>query len=313
MSSFLSSVAALALIQTIVESEDLEFTRDVEHRLGLLQLELVDLKEMQKDIDFLVRRGVQETGDYSEQLDLPEEFSAFFSWLLCNRALHGDSHQFDLLVNTNIAQVCGALTLNLADHRLKVVGWVVGRETTGSLSGFPASLPSKAANIPDLASLAFEGLLEHQQFILDSMRGGYNAFENEMSVSSLPIRIAGLAEALVQSGGDSQNLSDVMLIAYQQAKGVFPKTLQSRWSGVDMNSLIQDRNAAAHVWDDGSGRPTLRELIEKLTAEYASSLFELATYMVAGAISKSLKDLELKRVEQWYKAILRKIEQLESW
>ena len=313
MSSFLSSVSAIALIQTIVESEDLEFNRDVAQRLGLLRLELVDLEEMQKDIDFLVRRGVQETGDYSEQLDLPEEFSAFFSWLLCNRTLHGDSHQFDLLVNTNIAHVCGALKLNLADHRLKVVGWVVGRETTGSLSGFPASLPTKAANIPDLASLAFEGLLEHQQFILDSMRGGYNAFENEMSVSSLPIRIAGLAEALVQSGGDSQNLSDVMLIAYQQAKGVFPKNLQSRWSGVDMNSLIQDRNAAAHVWDDGSGRPTLKELIEKLTAEYASSLFELATYMVAGAISKSLKDLELKRVEQWHKAILRKIEQLESW
>ncbi len=313
MNGFLTSVSAIALIQTIVESEDREFNRDVEQRLGLLQLELVDLKEMLRDIEFFVRRGVQETGDYSEQLDLPEEFSAFFSWLLCNRTLHGDSHQFDLRVNTNIAQVCEALTLNLAEHRLKVVGWVVGREITGSLSGFPASLPSKCADIPDLASLAFVGLLEHQQFILDSVTGGFNAFENEMSISSLPVRIAGLAEALIQSGGDSQNLSDVMLIAYQQSKGVFPQNLQSRWSGAEIQSLIQDRNAAAHVWDDGSGRPTLKELIEKLTAEYASSLFELATYMVAGAISKSLKNLELKRVEQWHKAISRRIEQLASW
>lgn len=305
-------MSASALIRTITESDDKEFIRDVEHRLALLQLELVDLDNMQEDIWSLVLRGVEDTGGYLGQNDLPEEFSALFSWLLCGRSLHGSSHEFDLRVNNNIAQDCRSLDLELSDHRLKVVGWVVGRETSGSLTGFPASLPSKASGIPELAVLAFHGLIAHQTYLADSTKGGFSFVENEMNISSLPIRIAGLAEALVQSGGEGKKLGAVMGIVHQQTKQIFPKDLQSRWSYEEIQSLIQDRNAAAHVWDDGSGGPTLKGLIDKLTAEYASSLFELATYLVAGTISQSLRDLEIKKAEQWLRAVNRTIEQMKD-
>ncbi len=311
VSSFLSCLSACALIQTILDNEDEVFRRDVDYRLGLVKLELSDLKSMQQALTSLLQSGTKQAGYYSDQLDFPEEFAAFFSWLLCGRAFHGDSHEFDLLVNKNIAQLCEAMGLDLAEHRLKIVGWVVGRENSGSLTGFPASLPSKASGIPELAVLAFHGLLEHQTYLVDSMKSGIRAVENEMNISSLPIRIAGLAEALIQSGGEGKKLPAVMGIVHQQTKIIFPQKLQSRWSYDEIQSLIKDRNAAAHVWDDGSGGPTLKGLIDKLTAEYASSLFELATYLVAGTISLRLKNLELIKAEQWLKVINRNIGQME--
>lgn len=310
--SFLSCLSASALIQTILEYEDDVFRRDLDYRLGLVALELSDLKAMQQAIASLLQSGTEQAGYYSDQLDFPEEFAAFFSWLLCGRAIHGDSHEFDLLVNRNVAQLCEAMALDLAEHRLKIVGWVIGRENSGTLTGFPASLPAKASGIPELAVLAYHGLLEHQAFLVDSMKSGIRAVDNEMNISSLPIRLAGLAEALVQNGGEGDKLPKVMETIHKQTQAIFPQKLQSRWSYDEIQYLIQDRNAAAHVWDDGSGRPTLKGLIDKLTEDYASSLFELATYIVAGTISLRLKNLELIRAEQWLKVINRNIEQMEG-
>lgn len=312
----ISLISASALLVAFLENDDEDFVRVFTTRLDRLGISLGDLAsisgKLREKIDYLSSMTRFSKADYS----LPEEFSLFFSWLMIDMALTTDSSRFNLQVHEEVVKLSQSLGVEPKDHQLHIVGWVVGNAPAKLNSLYPTTFPQGLLDINEDARLAFQGLVDHTFFIASDDGEQRSVLEAEMVLTSIPIRVMGLAEAIVRPSADNQDehALSVLETAINKVQRILPHSLKSKWTdSQSRRELVWNRNSVAHVWNNNSGRPSLTDLVRNLDSHYIESLLAISTYILAGVIADGLRETSDVRVTQWLEAIDRSIENIAEW
>lgn len=312
----ISLISASSLLSAFLENDDEYFLGVVAERIERLGITREDIEAMSENlrvkIDSLSSFSTFSKADYS----LPEEFSLFFSWLMVDMARKMDSSRFNLQVQEQCVKLSQSLGIEPADHKLHIVGWIIGSAPVKLNSQYPTTFPQGLLDINEDARLAFQGLVDHTNFIASDDGEQRSVIEAEMVLTSIPIRVLGLAEAIVRPNADNQDehALSVLETAINKVQRILPQNLKSKWTdSKSRRELVWNRNSVAHVWNNNSGRPSLTDLVRNLDSGYIDSLLAISTYILAGVISDGLRETSDVRVSQWLEAIDRSIENITLW
>lgn len=312
----ISLISASALLAAFLNNEDEQFLSVVAKRTELLGISREDVESISENlrekIEFLSSSTTFSKADYS----LPEEFSLFFSWLMIDMGATGDSSRFNLQVQEECVKLSQSLGVDPSDHKLHIVGWVVGIAPAKLKSQYPTTFPQGLLDINEDARLAFQGLIDHAFFIASDDGEQRSVLEAEMVLTSIPIRVLGLAEAIVRPNADYQDehALSVLETAIDKVQRILPHALKAKWTDrQSRRELVWNRNSVAHVWNNNSGRPSLTDLVRNLDSSYIESLLAISTYILAGVIADGLRETADVRVTQWLETIDRSIENITVW
>ncbi len=310
-----SLIGASAMVHTLLSFENSHFQRLIEEKAlsaGVTREGLVEFssKLSQKSQSLMSNEGV-----ILSQAFLPEEFSLFFSWLMVGMANREDSAEFNLNVRSNCATTARDLGFDPADHYLQVVGWVIGKSVSRQ-EAFPATFPEQSTeSMSTDARLAFQGLVDHALFIESDSGQRHQVAEAEMALTSIPIRVMGLAEAILRpnSGNTVGYNLEVLRNAVRRVRAFTPTDFSNKWREPELEKLVHNRDAVAHVWISDPEKPSLKEVLDGWSPEYTGSLFALSTYIVAGVALETLKETSYTTASHWFAATNRELDNIWVW
>lgn len=273
--------------------------------------ELEDLSLELRDKIWLLR----ESSSFSIlDFALPEELALFVSWLMVDLTGQEDSAVFNARLAVTLSELASELEIDPDHHRLHMVGWIIGRphNRTGKL--FPTELPRLIGSSSFEAQLAFEGLLRHTEFLVDEGGTTREPLEAEMLMTSILVRLLGLAEAVIRPNAERDKEKDatfrVLKDALIQSQKVMSQSVKRAWvEDSALRLLVNRRHAVAHIWKRDT-RPSLSEIMKDLDESYIDSMMEFATCMVAANLTESLKQVNQSRAQVWLDAVSRNIKQL---
>ena len=312
----ISLISASALLAAFLENDDEHFIRVVAERTERLGITRGDLESMSENLRVKIDALSSFTGFSKADYSLPEEFSLFFSWLMVDMAMMSDSWRFNLQVETECVELAQSLGVKPDDHKLHIVGWIIGNAPANLNGQYPTTFPQGLLDINEDARLAFQGLIDHTHFIASEDGEQRSVLEAEMVLTSIPIRVLGLAEAIVRPNADNQDehALSVLETAINKVQRILPQPLKSKWTdSKSRRELVWNRNSVAHVWNNNSGRPSLTDLVRNLDSGYIDSLLAISTYILAGVILDGLRETNDVRVTQWLETIDRSIENITVW
>ena len=305
--------AATALIQELLLLER-PLRGALEKRLDELGLSLQDLETLETRLTTTFR-AFKETGqDNLSDLSLPNEACLFFTWLMADFATTSDSEQFSSRVNLRALSMAPKNEVNLGAYRVTVVGWVVGRPIVLWSNLYPAVLPNFSRNLNSESVLAFDGLLSHAEE-LGKLRDLFGeASLGEISKSAVVVRLCGLVESIHKPKGDSnvdQTLTASLYSILRECGQSIPESKRAKWMK-DVDLFVEARNAVAHVWKRNADKRSLSEIVDTFEIGFLLELFEISTYLVAGEISRDMRNENARSAIRWLETIERDIETQEQ-
>ena len=274
-----------------------------------------DLVEFSSQLSQKIKSLLANEGVDHAQNSLPEEFSLFFSWLMVGMASREDSEEFNLNVRSKCASNARDLGLDPADHYLQVVGWVIGKSVSKQ-EAFPATFPEQATqSMSTDAKLAFQGLVDHALFIESDTGQRRQVAEAEMALTSIPIRVMGLAESILRpnSGNTLGYNLEILRNAVSRVRTFTPSEFSNKWRERELVKLVHNRDAVAHVWISDPEKPSLKEVLDRWSPEYTGSLFALSTYIVAGVALETLSATSYTTASHWFAATNRALDNIWVW
>ncbi len=308
----ISHFAARALLEELIDSEDAQVKQIVTGRLYQLGRDVQALKEL-RDLLVQVEELYRNLGvDLDQWESLGAEFAALCSWLLSGLASTKSSEDFTLLVNRNSLILADDLVTS-DSKKLVVAGWVIG--TPGS-SGKPYSgvaFPLRTLGVDNNIAFAYAGLAEHI-VLLDRLRRNNGVFddaksnyETEMLLTSIPIRIVGLSEALANFESGDKDLLKSLQDGITNIQRAWSTEQKADWTKRS-TTMVQQRNAICHPYKRNSSEVSIAEVIPAVSLDYVISLGELGTYLMAGHLTNLLNETSPERANSWYGAVSRSME-----
>jgi hypothetical protein len=200
-----------------------------------------------------------------------------------------------------------------APKKVVVAGWIVGLPGSPGKPYSGSVFPLKTFGIePNIAS-AYDGLGEHI-LLLDRLRRNQLAFEDpqvsfetEMLLTSIPIRVVGLAEALANYHSGGEALLKSLQNGISSTQNSLSREKKAEWTSRTQN-LVDQRNAICHPYTRGSSEVSIAEVIPAVSLDYVLALGELGTYIMAGYLAKVLNETSPERANSWLGAVFRSLE-----
>ena len=308
------------------QSDSGELQKRVESRLAMLNYSTDDLEDIVRSLSFLVDHFFDSGVEVADWPQLSEEFGAFFSWLLMDMSVSQTSQEFNKKLRFEVANHIRSSSnpdSSLSDLRihLQLQAWIVGTPTSLHREECAVSFPFRAfGDYGESSSIAYKGLV-HQMHLIESLDsknfdpsvGGlqFADSDHEMAITSIPIRVVALAEALVNSRSvEINDQSGAVTKQVQKLKGQVRTSIEMDWgsSSSRLQALRRDRNAIAHIWTREGDRHTFDDLVTRLNLEYAQELGVLASYLVAAELSSRLQEIGERRVSHWFEHVEAEIE-----
>jgi hypothetical protein len=309
----ISHFAARALLEELIDSEDAQVKQIVTGRLYQLGRDLQALKDL-RDLFDQVEELYRNLGvDLDHWESLGAEFAALCSWLLSGLASTKSSDDFTLIINRNSLILADDL-VTANPKKLVVAGWVIG--IPGS-SGKPYSgvmFPLKTLGVDNNIASAYAGLAEHI-VLLDHLRRNNGVFddpkssyETEMLLTSIPIRVVGLSEALANfESGEEKKLLKALQEGINNIQRAWSSEQKADWTKRS-EIMVQQRNAICHPYKRNPSEASIAEVIPAVSLDYVVSLGELGTYMMAGHLTNLLKEIGPERANSWFGSVSRAME-----
>jgi hypothetical protein len=297
--------AARSLLHLLLDGEYSTISKAVEKRLERIDLDRTFLEESIEKLELLVSLMVQGDTDVEDWPGLSEEFAALATWLLQDLKTSSSSTDFDKVVWRDTAERLSEQGL-VSDHfpielRLQIHHWVVGACWSEEKRDSAILFPLTALGLDkEQAALAYHGLVEQMQIIESLQLGGEPGPESEMALSSIPIRVLGLAEALnpeiVMNAGKA--LETQINKLGPRSEGSSRAEVDLVWNNrTSIPALVQERNSIAHVLNT-KGR-AFTQTVGRLDRVQAHELGVLASTLMAGEILSRVQVVNDERVKVW--------------
>lgn len=301
-------IAAVSTLEEMQEERGAGLRRMVLSRLETLGEDETLIPDLIRELERLVSEQANITQDVSNWGGLSSEFAAFVTWLIQDMRKSSNSEDLKFSIRsktqTRLYEEFSVENLSPYEH-ITVQNWAFGatwsKERPFSAPRFPFSALGRSS---DVAVIAYEGLIEQLRLLEGLEIAEIPGSETEMLVSSVPVRVVGLAESLnptrvdeaVQTGGTVNSLA--ALSAQIQKLDQPSKELESykRWN-MQLVSIRDARNAVAHLSrnkDNG-----FIEQAQILTREYALDLGELASTMMSAELVHLVDKVSEQNVRHW--------------
>lgn len=293
------------------------------HRLESVGLSREDLEALVLNLKRLESSNLNLGIEVDDWPELAEEYAAFFSWLLLDFANTENSQDFNKKLRFEVASLLrthfgNAIDLSSTRLYLQIQAWVVGKPTSWTSDDCTVIFPMKAIGFwDDNAVKAYVGLIDHIKLLeaIESQSGTSKQlgfpFDLEMSKTSVPIRIMGLAEALVNSRTEGpKDQTNAVISQLQKLKGSARSLIEKQWgsSSQRLEELKWDRNSIAHIWNREDNGHSFAEVVERMTLERTQELGVLASFLMAAELSARLQSVSDRRVLQWYRQVEQDLE-----
>jgi len=319
-------LSALHLLKLIQSGEFPDVLRKTSARLERLGHDGATLSDLVSKLESLELELAREGESIRAWPTLSEEFATFFSWLLLDMSSSVTSFDFNsalrLSVATRLNEKYKQEDQKISDHDvfLQILGWVVGCPISWLQEECGVVFPLRTLNLwEDEASLAYRGLIQQVQLIdvLEPKPGDSNAdrdVQHEMIVSSLPLRIVGLAEALVdpllRDKVAGLSMEDAVTKRIQKLRGPVRSSIEKNWEprSENLKNLHASRNSIAHIWSRENSDYSFAQALNSLNLEYVYSLGRLASYFMAANIAEQLDSMSDRRVGQWLEQMNRELD-----
>jgi hypothetical protein len=312
-------LAGLNLAKEVLSIENAAGRSQIERRLEMAGLSMEDLGSLVEKLENLESDVLKQGIGLEDWPELAEEYAAFFSWVLLDMSLGYSSQDFSKKLRFTVASQIrkhfgGEINLSTSKTFLQVQAWVVGQPTSLKSEDCAVAFPFKAIGFwNENAALAYRGLID-QMILIEAMefedrvsaRRVGAALDNEMSMTAVPVRLIGLAEALVNSRTtDSKDQSNALISQVQKLKGSARTLVEKQWgsSSPNLQELKLERNAIAHVWNRDDDGHSFAEVVDRMTSQRVQELGVLASFLVAAELSVRLQDTSDTKVLRWYRQI----------
>lgn len=314
-------LAGFHLAKQISQSEAGDFQQKIEFRLDKLGHSGSALEKIVENLEFLVDHFFESGIDVADWPELSEEYGAFFSWLLMDMSVSQTSQDFNKKLRFEVASHIRSKSnpeTSVSDLRthLQLQAWIVGTPTSIRREDCAVSFPLRAIGAwSDNSSLAYRGLV-HQMHLIESLHDKnydpiagefhFQASNHEMAITSIPVRVMALAEALVNSRNVEVNdQGGAITKQVQKLRGQVRAAVEKDWgsSSSRLQELRLDRNSIAHIWSREGDPQTFADVVNRLDLDYAQELGVLASYLVAAELSNRLQDFGERRVIQWFEQV----------
>jgi hypothetical protein len=304
-------IAAISLLSLIADNDDPEITRSIKRKLSELDSDMRIIEEFIIQLSQIQNALFVEDPNIKDWPGLSGEFAALLSWLMQDLKTSKSSLLFDSnLHRLNLERLdsLGVKGPYPPELKIKVHHWVVGACWTESADRASALVfPLRNFSIDrEQSGIAYNGLVRHMQTLealgLDDDPGT----NSEMAVSSIALRVVGLAEALnPEIEGNARVALDNQL---GSKFGGGPNTevkkdVAKEWN---LEELMKVRNSIAHVTSRETD--TFSKTIETLSGEKIHKLSKLASTLMASEILYRLESVSKAKVMQWLVQLNRQLE-----
>jgi hypothetical protein len=304
--------AARSLFYLLLNREYPVISRVVEKRLERIDLEKAFLGESIERLDQIESLLVQEDADVKDWPGLSGEFAALATWLLQDVKTSSSSTDFDKAVWSATAERLakqGLATHYPIELRLQIHHWVVGTSWSEERRESAILFPLKVVGLAkEQAAVAYHGLVEQMQIIESLQLGGEPGPESEMALSSIPIRVLAIAEALnpeiAKNAGKALQMQLTKLGPRSEASS--RAEVDRIWNSTTINALVQDRNSIAHVLNT-EGR-AFTATVGRLDRAQAHDLGVLASTLMAGEILSRMQGVTERSARKWAEQVLWQLE-----
>ena len=297
--------AARMLLSLVVEKSHPYVSAAISGRLNRIGLDEGFLIDSLNELTQVHNELLAEEQDVTSWPGLSGEFSALFSWLMQDLKTSETSVDFDKDLSRATVQSLADLGIEgpyPSQLKLKIHHWVVGAcwsKVAHHSSGLvfplkPLSLDKKQAGI------AYNGLVRHLQTLEALGLEGDPGPDLEMSVSSIAIRVVGLAEALnpaIRENATSALGTQVSKFSTAGVKTKIKMEVERDWHIDAIQLLVDTRNSIAHVSVD-QDRP-FSKVVNDLSGEWIQKVSKFASTLMAAEILFTLDEVAEAKVEHW--------------
>jgi hypothetical protein len=232
------------------------------------------------------------------------ELAALVTWLLQDMKASSSSTEFDKAIwrktMQRLSQENAGVPYSSPELHLKIHHWVVGACWSKELPASAIVFPLKSLAFgSDQAAIAYNGLIEQIQSLEALALGDEPGVDSEMALSSVPIRVLGLAEALnPEIPSDSLKAIQVQISKLGgDLKGETKSEVAMKWNSSTLQRLVLDRHSIAHVSRD-SNRPFVAT-VSGLDRAQAHMLGELASTLMSAEIQVRVNALSEAKAKHW--------------
>jgi hypothetical protein len=307
--------AAKSFLSLIYENEYQDVSRAVLGRLKQIDLDMSFLKESIIELTQVQGALFGEEPNIKDWPGLSGEFAALVSWLMQDLKTSMSSHEFDKAVNSATLRdlhSLGVIGPYPPELKVKVHHWVVGACWTdaadrASTLVFPMRPLSMDKEEP---GIAYNGLIRHMQMLEALGLDDYPATNSELAVSSIALRVVGLAESLNPEfeknapAALSRQLGSKF--GSEGVKTPIKVEVEKKWNTAVIKELVDFRNTIAHLSSRETG--TFSKTIEAFSRERVYELSKLASTLMASEVLFRLESVSEVKVKQWLGHFKRQLE-----
>lgn len=306
--------AARILLSFIIENKHPHVSKSILGRLRQIGFDEDFLEESFSELTRVHDELFAEETDIKSWPGLSGEFAALFSWLMQDLKTSEISVDFDKDLSRATVQSLADLGIEgpyPPELKLKIHYWVVGAGWSKNAQSSSALVfPLRALSLDKKqAGIAYNGLIRHLQ-TLEALGLGENPDPDlEMSVSSIAIRIVGLAEALNPAIRENATVALSNQVSKFGASGVkteIKKEIEKIWHNEALQELVNTRNSIAHVSAD-QGR-AFSDTVNALSGKWIQTIAEFASTLMSAEILFTLQDVSEVKVKQWLNQFRKQLE-----
>ncbi len=305
----------MSLLSLLQGQEYPDISRAVQQRLRQIDLDMTFIGDSLRELTELQDALFAEEQSVRDWPGLSGEFAALLSWLMQDLKSSTSSTEFDRALNVDTLRKLDRLGIvgpYPPELKLKIHHWVVGACWSDAAERASALVfPMRALALDrEQFGIAYYGLIRHMQAIEALGLDDDHRKDLEVAVSSIALRIVGLAEAL---NPEFENRAFAAFgkqlgskLGKEGIKNPIKVDVEKEWGGMAIEELIQIRNSIAHV----SSRPikTFSNTVESLSLNSIHQISKLASTLIAAEILFRLEDVSDTRVKHWLRQFKNQLE-----